>query len=74
MAFSTGFMVFAGVAILTCRNVIGHAFSSEPDVVATMALIAPYAALFQARRGEPRGWGVQGWARSWGGKEGCKLH
>ena len=40
-------MCHAGIIIFTCRNVIGYIFSSDSAVVATVALIAPYVALFE---------------------------
>ncbi|KAG1668163.1 hypothetical protein FOA52_005155 [Chlamydomonas sp. UWO 241] len=49
--FSAGFMVLSACAILASRNMIGFLFSADLDVVSTMALIAPYAALFQVSDG-----------------------
>ena len=48
---SVVFMALAAIVIFACRNVIGYIFSSDPEVISTVALIAPYAALFQVREG-----------------------
>lgn len=37
------------IAIFAARNVLGRAFSGDSKVIATMAVIAPYAALLQVR-------------------------
>ena len=44
-----GFMAVMAVCIFSCRNIVGYIFSSDPLVVETVAMIAPYAALFQVR-------------------------
>ena len=49
VASSVVFMALAAIVIFACRNIIGYIFSSDPEVIATVALIAPYAALFQVR-------------------------
>jgi MATE family multidrug resistance protein len=44
---SVAFMALAAIAIFASRHVIGYIFSADPLVIATVAVIAPYAALFQ---------------------------
>lgn len=55
IVISVAFMAMAAVVILACRNVTGMAFSDDPDVITSVALISPYVALFQVG---PGGWEV----------------
>jgi len=48
---SVSFMLVSAAIILGSRNVIGHIFSEDPQVISIMATIAPYAALFQVSDG-----------------------
>lgn len=47
VALSGGFMLLMAIGILASRNVLGYAFSSDPQVVKVMADIAIFGALFQ---------------------------
>lgn len=47
IAISVSFMTIAAIIILSCRHFLGRAFSSDPEVISTMAMVAPFAALFQ---------------------------
>jgi hypothetical protein len=46
---TVSFMAVMAVCIFSSRHVVGYIFSSDPQVVETVAMIAPFAALFQVR-------------------------
>ncbi len=47
IASSLVFMIIVAILIVTLRHVVGLVFSTDEDVVAAVATIAPFAALFQ---------------------------
>jgi Na+-driven multidrug efflux pump len=51
VAISGIFMLMAALVIILTRNVIGKAFTSDPEVLTLTTMIAPFAALFQISDG-----------------------